>query len=218
VKKRGERNRRSKGVHSTQYLVRRRGKRAESRGTGRRNRRKEQIGLTHEYPRKRRGFLIDRLPLHIQMRIFEGYGSGETYAQISAAVAKRGYKVSEECLSRYWRRVWRDEFEKLRLGWVVKEFLKKALTKKPGSSNAKMAEELLYTAAVGKIDELKEEPPVTLLKEGREQGKAAGPEEKPEERKKKASPVAQAREIRRRWRQLYGLEEPDEETEKTKKE
>ena len=217
MKKRGERNRRSKGVLSTQYLVRRRGKRAESRGTGRRDRRKEQIGLRHEYPKKRRGFLIDRLPLHIQMRVFEGYGSGETYAQISAALAKRGYKVSEECLSRYWRRVWRDEFEKLRLGWVVKEFLKKALTKKPGSSNAKMAEELLYTAAVEKIDELKEEPPVTLLKEGREQGKAAGAEEKPEGRKKKASPVVQAREIRRRWRQLYGLEESDEEKEKAEK-
>jgi len=221
VKKRGERNRRSKGVLSTQYLVRRRDETRERRGGNwravRRDRRKEQIGLRHEYPKKRRGFLIDRLPLHMQMRIFEGYGSGETYAQISAALAKRGYKVSEECLSRYWRRVWRDEFEKLRLGWVVKEFLKKALTKKPGSSNAKMAEELLYTAAVEKIDELKEEPPVTLLKEGREQGKAAGKEAEPETPRRKASPVVQAREIRRRWRQLYGLEESDEEKEKAEK-
>lgn len=208
----------NRGGSNIQYLVRWRRKRAKRRGVRRRDRRKEQTGLAHDYPKKRRGFLIDRLPLHIQMRVFEGYGSGESYAHISAALAKRGYKVSEECLSRYWRRVWHEEFETLRLGWVVKEFLKKALTKKPKSSNAKMAEELLYTAAVGKIKELRKEPPVVLLKEGREQGKAAGKEAEPEAPKRKKSPVLQAREIRRRWRKLYGLDAGDDEEKKgTKK-
>jgi hypothetical protein len=212
AKRSREQTRKNKSVSNIEYLERwrRRRQRAKRRGARRRDRRKEQKGLKHDYPKKRRGFLIERLPLHVQMRVFEGYGSGESYQQISAALATRGYKVSEECLSRYWRRVWHEEFNTLRLGWVVKEFLKKALTKSPKSSNAKMAEELLYTAAVMKVKQLKEEPPVALMKEGREQGKAAGREAEPEGRKRRKSPVVQAREIRRRWRELYGLEENTE--------
>ncbi len=208
--KRGtEQHTKRKGVLSTKYPVHRINHRPSTR--------KPQKGIQHDYPPKRRGFLIDRLPLYVQVRIFQAYGRGDSYKKISADLLKRGHKISENCLSRYWRRVWRDEFETLRLGWVVKEFLKKALTKKPGSSNAKMAEELLYTAAVGKVKELKQEPPVTLFKEGREQGKAAGKEAEPEKPRRKASPVVQAREIRRRWRRLYGMDTDGDEEKKSKR-
>lgn len=172
-------------------------------------------GKKIKYPVGRRGFKLERLPLHVQAATFRALGQGETYVDISAKLRKQRYSLTAGSIGRYWRKVWKKTHKKLQEAYLIKEHLKEALRGKRKSSNAAMAEELLYTMIVKKLDELEQEPPMPMLKEAREQAKVAGEEEEtpPSE---KASPVLQAREVRRRWRQLYGLEEDAEEEDEEK--
>lgn len=160
-------------------------------------------------PLRRRAFKLERFPLHIQAAVFRAYGRGESYKDIAQWVTKQGYPITEPSIGRYWRKVYRDRHKKLQEAWLIKEHLKEALRGDRKSSNAAMAEELLYTMVVKKMDELEQEPPMPLLKEGREQGKVAG-EAQETAAPVKSSPVQQAREIRHRWRHLYGLDQPDQ--------
>ena len=92
----------------------------------------------------------------------------------------------------------------------MKEMLKEALQLEPNSEDAQMAEELLYTVVVNKLDEIEREGPLPLLREAREQGEAAG-KKAPPPAASSGSPAEQAREVRRRWRELYGLDAGEDE-------
>ena len=54
----------------------------------------------------RRRYKVDKLPLKVQQVIFRGYGRGDSYPKIRAAVQAESHDISENSLSRYWRNVW----------------------------------------------------------------------------------------------------------------
>jgi len=159
----------------------------------------------------RRHYKVNRLPVRVQRVIFSGYACGRSYRQIRAAVRALGHDIGESSLGRYWRDCWQREQTRLRRAWLMKETLKDDLLLDPESANARLAEELLYTTVVSKLEEVEQEAPLPLLREAREQSKAAEKKGSGDTRPPGASnPIEQAREIRRRWRKLYGLEEADE--------
>jgi len=168
---------------------------------------------TREVPQEkkkpiRRRYAVDRLPSHVQAAIFRGYGRGEAYWKICQEVERLGHKLSENALSRYWRNVWSDEVGRIRMARHYKEALKEALQLAPTSENAELAEELLYSMVMLMLEKMKQEKPLDMMKEAREQGKAA-----PKDSGKRQPPKTGAEEgqaVRERWRALYGLEGTNE--------
>ena len=158
----------------------------------------------------RRRYAVDRLPGHVQAEIFRGYGRGDAYWKIRAKVKTLGHEISENALSRYWRNVWSDEVGRIRMARHYKEALKEALQMAPDSENAKLAEELLYSVVMTMLGPIEKERPLDLLREAREQKKATGKGDDKRPAGEEQSPAEQARTIRRRWRELYGMEEPDD--------
>jgi len=171
---------------------------------------------TGEQPKKkiRRRYKVDLLPGHVQGVIFRGFVSGEAYWKIRKAAKELGHDISENALSRYWRNVWQNEIDFIRKARAYKEALKEALQLDPQSKNGQIAEELLYDIVFNMLRRIEEEDPLDLLREAREQQKSSPKDAKPVP-EQDSSPVAQGREIRRRWRQLYGLEPADEEPKET---
>ncbi len=163
-------------------------------------------------PRRRR-FLIDRLPGPVQSLIFRGYIRGDSYDKIRADVRRAGCSISAMALSSYWRRVFHQEVDRIRQARAMKEALMEALELEPGTENAQLTEELVLTALCSKAKELEKEPAMVLLREAREERRAAGGSRRGKKPQAATSPVEQARAIRRRWRELYGLEGGDDDAE-----
>lgn len=166
-------------------------------------------GTSHE--RKRRHYKVDRLPPSIQQMIAEQYAGGASFREIAQRVGEAGHRIGKDAIRKYWHAVWREEHEALRRGRLALVVMKRALQLEPESESGKVAEEMLYTLLCGKVKEIGQQPWDVLLHEAREQQKTSGGKKKPAA--KKVSSVEQAREIRRRWRRLYGLDDADEETE-----
>jgi len=159
----------------------------------------------------RRRYAVDRLPPSVQAEIFRGYGRGDAYWKIREKVKSLGHNLSENALSRYWRNVWGHQVERIRLARQYKEALKEAMLEAPESENAKLAEELLYSMVMLMLDKVEQEKPLDILREAREQKKAGGKADSKRPPGEPQNPTEQARVIRRRWRELYGLDEPNEE-------
>ena len=160
----------------------------------------------------RRRYGVDRLPGHVQAQIFRGYVRGDAYWKIRAMVKELGHEISENALSRYWRNVWGEEVNRIRTARQYKEALKEALLEAPESENAKLAEELLYSVVMTMLDRMQKERPLDLLREAREQGKAAP--KSTGVRRRAQTGAEEGRVVRERWRALYGIEESDEQAEK----
>lgn len=166
-------------------------------------------GAPHQ--KKRRRYKVDRLPVRLQEGVMRGYARGDSFRDIAAALKKAGQPVGKDAIRKYYHAVWRDEHERLRRARLAMVALKESLQLEPESESGAVAEELLYTAVCDRWTEFEEEPWEVLLREAREQQKATG--QKKRTRVGKMSAVEQAREVRRRWRELYGLEETDDDTE-----
>lgn len=171
-------------------------------------------GKQEEQQPIRRRYLVDRLPGQVQEEIFAGYVRGDAYGKIREKVKSLGHEISENALSRYWRKVWGKQVHRIRLARQYKQALKDALLKNPDSEDAELAEELLYSVVVTMLDKVEQEKPLDIMREAREQKKAAGKAAAKGPRSEAQSPAEQARTIRRRWRELYGIEESDEPAEK----
>jgi hypothetical protein len=161
-------------------------------------------------PKYRRRYKVDRLSGAAQEAIFQGFLRGDSYKKICAAVKAMGEDIGENALSRYWRRVWHKQVDRVRMARATKETLKEALMLKPGTENAKIAEELLYTVVFDKLEDIEKQDPMALFREAREQRKSSGKEESNRAPAEAQTPVEQGRAIRRRWRELYGMEESDD--------
>lgn len=161
-------------------------------------------------PKYRRRYKVDRLPGTAQVAIFRGFLRGDSYKKICATVKTLGHEISENALSRYWRRVWHKQVDRVRMARATKESLKEALLLAPESENAKIAEELLYTVVFDKLEDIEKQEPMALFREAREQRKSSGKDESKSVPPGEQTPVEQGRAIRRRWRELYGMEEPDD--------
>ena len=160
-----------------------------------------------------RRYRVMRLPVKVQAVIFRGYADGEPYDKICADVEKMGYHITRTAVGNYWREVWKGEHLELQKAQTLMVVLKQALGLKRNSPSRKVAEELLYTLVFLGFPRLKKEGPLALLREAREQSKAAQKKGSGEVPAAGASnPVEQAREIRRRWRKLYGLEPEEKES------
>jgi hypothetical protein len=162
--------------------------------------------------RKRKHYKVDRFPPAIQQMIAEQYAAGVSFRDIAKQCREAGYPIGKDALGRYWRAVWKEEHEELRRGRLALVVIKRALELEPKSESRRVAEEILYTLLCGKLREMKQQPWDVLLREAREQektgvGRKRGSNGKPE---RHPSAVEQGREIRRRWRRLYGLEEADD--------
>ena len=116
------------------------------------------------------------------------------------------------------RTIYREALVHVREARSHLSLLKQALQLAPHSPNGQVAEELLYTIVFQKLRELEEQDALTLLRLAREQQRAADGKEARRSRKPPANPVEQGREIRRRWRQLYGLDAPTENNEEADEE
>lgn len=154
----------------------------------------------------RRRFKVDRLPPKAQAAVFRGFAGGHTYKKIQAEVKRLGTHISEGSLCHYWHAVWQAEHERLRQARANVALLKNALQLEPDSPSGQLAEELLYTIVFQKIPLIEQEGPLPLLREAREQQKLTAGKTPARKTDSDLNPVAQARHIRRRWRQLYGLE------------
>jgi len=162
-------------------------------------------GAPHE--KKRRHYKVDRLPPSIQQMIAEQYAAGASFRDITGQVCAAGHPIGKDAIRRYWHAVWHEEHEQLQRGRLALVVIKRALQLEPGSESAKVAEEILYTLLCGKLKEMQTQPWEVLLREAREQQKVSGKEKKAPAKKAGKGAVAEAREVRRRWRKLYGLEE-----------
>ena len=171
-----------------------------------------QRGRGKDKDKLHRRYKVMRLPAKVQAVIFRGYADGEPYDKICADVEKMGYHLTRNAVGNYWRDIWKKEHEELQKAQTLLVVLKQALGLPRNSPSRKVAEELLYTLVFLGFPLLKKEGPLALLREAREQSKAAEKKGSGEALAPGASnPVEQAREIRRRWRRLYGLEPEDKE-------
>ena len=122
----------------------------------------------------RRRFKVERLPLEAQKVIFDGFAQGTPYDEIRENAKKQGYAISRTAIGNYWRMVWKEEHDRLRRAKANLALLQHALRSDPESPLAKVAEDLLYTITLDKLEEIQSADAFVLLREAREQRKAAG--------------------------------------------
>ena len=152
---------------------------------------------------------IDRLPVDLQRLVWDGYARGDTYATIRADLGRRGHDITEEALSRYWHTVWAAQIKRLREARAFMASMKGAFKLPADSASSEVADELLYTLICQMQPRIEAESPMRLLRELRLRAKAGLAAAPPRTAEAAASPVEEAQEVRRRWRQLYGLDEPE---------
>ncbi|MBI2957012.1 MAG: DUF3486 family protein [Acidobacteria bacterium] len=176
-------------------------------------RREPAIGSPEEQEKARqhrRRYKVERLPPRVQMMVFRAYARGVPYEKISARLERRGFHIHRNSLSRYWRNIWHEEHERLVEARAIMAVLKEAFQLGPKSPTRTVAEELLYTMVIEKMGELKQEAVLKLLYEAREQERQGRVQESGKRHKTNSSPARQAREVRRRWRRLYGMDNGEE--------
>lgn len=161
-----------------------------------------------------RRFKVEQLPAKAQAVVFEGLARGESYPAISRVLARLGHNVSRDALMRFRAGAWQAEHNRLKRARANLALLKDILGLDSRSPSAQIAEEMLYTSGCNNLSERESTHLLAVLREAREQRKArrrnpAGGDDGAPER----SAVEQGREIRRRWRRLYGLESSEEEEE-----
>jgi hypothetical protein len=116
-------------------------------------------------------------------------------------------KISAGALSNYWRHCWHFEEDRVRTARALSDRMALAIQKTGKTHLAVVGREMLFTKVFEKLKELDKASVWQLLREARELERVTSG-------KKLAG---QAHEIRRRWRELYGLEEPDDEEAKEDK-
>lgn len=166
-------------------------------------------GQPHE--KKRRHYKAQRLPPDVQDLIARGFIRGDSFRAIAAAARAAGHPIGKDAIRNFWHAVWKDEHERLRNAHLVMIALKDALRLDPDSPSGKFAQEMLYTMVVSKLGEIEKQPSMDLLQEAREQAKVGEKKNGKPTRRAEMNPAEQAREVRRRWRELYGLEADAEE-------
>jgi hypothetical protein len=167
----------------------------------------------HDESKRRRVFRLERLPVDARERALEGFALGKTYEEIRDQLAKMGHKISIQALGNYWRKRWAFEEGRVKAARALAERIGQAMAKVGKTPLAVVGRELLFTKVFEKLSELDEASVWELLREARElervtSGKKLAVEDEQAESK---GAVGQAREVRRRWRELYGLDEADEE-------
>ncbi len=162
--------------------------------------------------RRRRNYRVERLPFEARERVLEGFKAGKDYTAIRAELARRGVKISTTALSNYWRDRFQIEEDRLRAAQAMTERIENAMKEKSGTSLAVMGRELLFSRVLEKLGQLDKASIWQLLREARELARATRGQTLVPKRNGAipASRAKQTREMRRRWRELYGLEEPDE--------
>lgn len=164
---------------------------------------------------RRRVFRVERLPLGARDCVLSGFAQGKHYDEIRAKLEGMGVKISAGALSNYWRARWRFEEDRVRMARALAERIRHALKEVSDTPLAVVGREMLFTKVFEKLKELDDASVWQLLREGRELAKVTRGEglAKSGEEKRLLSPAEEARVIRRRWRELYGLEESHEDTE-----
>lgn len=162
----------------------------------------------------RRNYLVNRLPPSVQARVFDWYARGVPYHKMSERLAKLGHRINPHALGRYWRHVWHEEHEDLIAARGLLVVFKKAFRLPAKSQSSEFASEMLYSMLLSKVKEMRAKDPEVLLAQAREQEKRGGGEQRNEGRGKKRSAAAEAKEVRRRWRELYGMNEDEGEEDK----
>lgn len=158
----------------------------------------------------RRNYLVNRLPPAVQARVFDMYARGVQYKKMSERLRKMGHWIHPAALSRYWRHVWHQEHQDLVAARGLLAVFQKAFRMPAGSRSRDFAREMLYSMLVNKVKELRAKDPEVLLKQARAQEETTGGPAGNDRPGKKRSALAEAREVRRRWRQLYGLDSDSE--------
>ncbi|MFQ5724031.1 MAG: phage protein Gp27 family protein [Terriglobia bacterium] len=163
-----------------------------------------------------RRYKVERLPAKARALIFRGFTEGEAYEKIRSDLEAMGYRITKEAIGNYWRDIWREEHERLREAHANMALIKRALEMDPDSPSHQVANELLYTLVFQAFPMLKQEGPLRLLREAREQeGKTA---KTTQGSVRSESRAEQGRAIRQRWRELYGLNPAEEEKERDEEE
>lgn len=165
------------------------------------------------HKKKCRRYKVQRLPAAIQEQIGEGFARGDSFRAITARVRDAGHRIGVDAIRRYWHAVWNEQHERLRNARLIMAALKHAMQLAPSSPSGQLAEELLYTMVCMKLEQMEEEPSRVLLQEAREQEKVGGKRPAGGKRERPQGLVEEARAVRRRWRELYGLEEADDDEE-----
>ena len=158
-----------------------------------------------------RRFKVEQLPPKAQAVVFEGLARGESYPAIRRRLAELGHPISRDAIMRFRHTAWKAEHNRLKRARANLALLKDNLGLDSRSPSAQIAEEMLYTSGCNNLSERESAHLLAVLREAREQRKArrrngAAGDGAPPER----SAVEQAREIRRRWRRLYGIDEEAE--------
>ena len=161
---------------------------------------------------RRRVYRVERLPVEARECVLNGFAQGKLYDEIRTDLAGMGVKISAGALSNYWKQRWRFEEDRIRMARALAERIRRAMKEVGDTPLAVVGREMLFTKVFEKLKELDEASVWQLLREGRELARVTQRETLgvPGEEKRATSPVEQAREIRRRWRQLYGLDAPEE--------
>ena len=165
---------------------------------------------------RRRVYRVERLPLEARDCVLNGFAAGKHYEEIRAELGRLGVKISAGALSNYWRGRWRFEEDRVRMARALAERIRGAMKEVSDTPLAVVGREMLFTKVFEKLKELDDASVWQLLREGRELARVTRGERltgASEETKKELSAVEQARAIRRRWRELYGLEAGAEENE-----
>jgi hypothetical protein len=162
---------------------------------------------------RRRVYRVERLSVEARDCVLSGFAQGKHYHEIQAELAALGVKISAGALSNYWRHCWHFEEDRVRTARALSDRMALAIQKTGKTHLAVVGREMLFTKVFEKLKELDKASVWQLLREARElervtSGKKLGAEDGKEVAK---SAAGQAREIRRRWRALYGLDEADEE-------
>lgn len=157
---------------------------------------------------RRRVYKVERLPIDARQRVLDGFAAGRDYEEIKKAVAKTGAKISTGALSNFWRDRWRDEETRLKRSRELAARIEKAMAAVSPTPLAVVGRELLFTRVFEKLEEMDQASLWQLLREARELHRATRGEQLQGTGKRKGlSTVEQAREVRRRWRELYGLDD-----------
>jgi len=166
----------------------------------------------------RRRYKVDRFPPDVRLTVYNGFINHEPYKKIRAAVKAQGYHITEQALSRFWRNCWFTEVDLLREARIYKDLICKALKLGESTESGKIAEELLYTLAIKAHAAIEKKDPVVLFREARDQEKVHGGKSAARSRGSTGSPAEKARSMHDRWRQLYGLDQTDENDSEAEKE
>ena len=169
--------------------------------------------------RRRRNYKVERLPFEARERVIEGFKAGKEYSTIRAELAHMGVKISPTALSNYWRDRFQDEEDRLRAAHALTERIQNSMKADNETSLAVVGRELLFTRVLEKLAQLDKASIWQLLREARDLARATrGQTLAPKPNgAKPVSRAKQTREMRRRWRELYGLEESDEHPEEKTK-